>query len=92
MFGVIAVEGVKLFGESLVWERGGLLLGVVTELRGLCGGDSEDDVLLFAVSHGFGFSRETIEEGLWSRVGVTKVREEEGKGEDEGEATQESGK
>ena len=61
----------------------------MTELRGICGGDSEGDVLTFAVFHGFGG---TIKEGDWSRAGVTEVREEEGEGEDEGEAIQESGK
>ena len=64
----------------------------MAELGGMCVGDSEGDVLLFAVFHGFGVSRETIEECDWSRVGVTEVREEEGEGDDEWEANQESGK
>ena len=55
----------------------------------MCGGDSEGDVLTFAVSHGF---CGTIEERDWSGGGVTEVQEEEGEGEDDGEAIQESGK
>ena len=61
----------------------------MTESRGLCGRGGEGDVLRSALFHGFWV---TIEERDWSRVGVTEVREEEGEGEDEGEAIQESGK
>ena len=61
----------------------------MTEPRGMFGGGSEGDVVTFAVFHGFGGR---IEEGDWSRVGVTEVWEEEGEGEDAGEAIQESGK
>ena len=61
----------------------------MTEPGGMCEGDSEGDVLTFALFHGF---CGTIEERDCSRVGVTEVREEEGEGEDDGEAIQESGK
>ena len=69
-----------------------MLFTVTTGISGMSGGDSEGDVLLFAVFHVFGVSRETMKEGDWSRVGVTEVREDEGGGEDEREAIQESGK
>ena len=92
MFRLLAVEGIELLGQSVVCERRELLFAVTTGLSGMSGGDSEGDVLLFAVFHGFGVSRETIEEGDWSRVGVTEVREEEEEGVDEREAIQESGK
>ena len=61
----------------------------MTELREMCEGDNDGDVMIFAIFHGFG---RTIEDGVWSRVGVAEVREEEGEGEDEGGAIQESGK
>ena len=83
------MAGIELFGRSMVCERCGLLPVVSTEPRGMCGGDSEGDVPTFAVPHGFGG---TIEEGDWSRVGVTELREEGGEGEDDGEAIQASGK
>ena len=61
----------------------------MTESGGVCGGDSERGALVLALFHG---SCGTIEDRDWSRVGVTEVWEEEGEGEDDGEAIQESGK
>ena len=92
MFRLLAVQGIELFGQTVVCERRELLLTVTNGLCGISGGDSEGDVLMFAVLHGFGVSREKMEEGDWSRVGVTEMREEEGEGENERDVIQESGK